>query len=323
MSVITMIVLMVAFMYRSGDLKVPVVSIPIYVKFGDDGFTFPDLVQAAQIQLDAEMKRHDSRFSYKFIDLLEPSRGNTFAPELLFPNDYSVVLYIAGSESAVVHENFPHVALVFLNKAIHANDLPFYLVQAVLDHLIYSDLYPCDTDIVEDVHMQMVEVCDSNCQKHDILPMMIDKFSSLSNNVFLYLGTMETISTNYVDNLDPLKIYFTVTEEAPLSYDGPVYPVYCDPESDFIDTDGLLQHIAHQLQPQLHISPHPYNNVNLRLGSLLKHLVLEGLDDLLEGVNSRSLPKELRNKVKMLVSSLEEPAWKEMYDEILDIKKRV
>lgn len=150
------------------------VAQPIRIKFYDTGFRFPDLVKATQLQLDHHLEKSGIPYKYPLIDELPETipryTGNKTATKtaqvLVLTNDDGAIettMAVPAAESTEVNIAAPpdpqfslDIALggnvgVWLDlykframmtydlEAVHANDLPFYLAQTVLDHLCEVD----------------------------------------------------------------------------------------------------------------------------------------------------------------------------------------
>lgn len=121
--------------YLSHDINI---TIPIEVRFGDDGFIFPDLVKASQIQIDyhlADKLKNQSNLHIKLID-----RTKTHINESIDTNKYVVELIHSNENSIALDSDFHKVYLFYTLQAVHANDLPFYITQSVLYHLLSLDI---------------------------------------------------------------------------------------------------------------------------------------------------------------------------------------
>lgn len=150
----------------------------VHIRFADRGFTFPDLVEATQRQLDFRLKTDNVSFQYTLIDELPATVARP-------PDSHRVVLFndvaltdgvmtqmpvyveefatAANDTGAVVPEHNASllyaVDLHFSDKPkmwldtklltahmaysldyLHQNDLPFFLTQTIYDNLLEADL---------------------------------------------------------------------------------------------------------------------------------------------------------------------------------------
>lgn len=112
--------------------------IPVYVRFGDRGFNFPDLIEVIQIQVDHEERSVlPPQYHVELKDCITP--GSHECDNYTRDQDYSLELLLLESIQLAVDENEPQVQLWYNFEAIEANDLPFYATQAILYHLLAAD----------------------------------------------------------------------------------------------------------------------------------------------------------------------------------------
>ncbi|CUM64571.1 uncharacterized protein PRCAT00002178001 [Priceomyces carsonii] len=118
------------------------ITLPIYVRFGDYGFQFPDLVTATQIQVDTELPKVSKKnLKVKLVDNLELGQINRSQPyESTYDEQYKVDLFFS-TDNTVGMDSTDMTAFVFYNlDAIRSNDLPFFLTQTVIYHLLDFEL---------------------------------------------------------------------------------------------------------------------------------------------------------------------------------------
>lgn len=137
----------------------------IHILFENTGLRFPDLVTASQMQLDHILQQQNILFRYTLIDDLaqefdpflsvaEPTSPMLItldateslsvkatvaeAKERTKPT-YSVALALSDSVS-IYHDIFaPKVIMGYDLNAVHKNDMPFFVTQAIIDHLLAVD----------------------------------------------------------------------------------------------------------------------------------------------------------------------------------------
>lgn len=142
----------------------------VSIRFGDRGFRFPDLINATQVQLDFHLKDRGIPYKYTLIDELpniiqRPERANKLdTPEILFSPTETVPEETSTAGEAPLQKKQSHdtpfvveLALtdslgVWLDltsfqaymtydiESIHANDIPFFLAQTLVDHLFATDI---------------------------------------------------------------------------------------------------------------------------------------------------------------------------------------
>lgn len=131
-------------LWESIDKNLTVV-VPVTLEFGDIGFVFPDLVSASQIQVDSQLRNIDQeQYKVILIDKLhvDPRRIKSSPPESNedLSVDYSIELVHASENYVVFHEEEFKAFNFYTSSAIHENDLPFFLTQCILSHLLNNDL---------------------------------------------------------------------------------------------------------------------------------------------------------------------------------------
>lgn len=107
-------------------------SIPVYIRYSGPKFNFPDLIEASQIQVDAESHR---LFLNKIILLLE-EEDHVHRDDYNKFEEYIMELIFHDQDYVGTDANSKTVLLYYSSKAIHNNDLPFNIAQAVIYHLL-------------------------------------------------------------------------------------------------------------------------------------------------------------------------------------------
>lgn len=108
------------------------INIPITLRFGDSGFKFTDLVRAAQIQVDHELDLSNATFSVTLLDGLNSKNQSStgLTAELILSNENTIAL----------DPDLLTVYIFYDLAAIHANDLPFFIAQTVVYHLMSAEM---------------------------------------------------------------------------------------------------------------------------------------------------------------------------------------
>ncbi len=135
----------------------PALVLPIHVRFGDDGWRFPDLVRATQLQVDAELASLGVRqWRLRLVDELEVSRrqnapgarpqplalyrSQATAAAALSSRAYSLVL-ILGEECLVgIDAALPSAFFTYTLELVWANDLPFFVTQTLVHHWFKTEI---------------------------------------------------------------------------------------------------------------------------------------------------------------------------------------
>ncbi|EAZ62759.1 predicted protein, partial [Scheffersomyces stipitis CBS 6054] len=110
-------------------------TFPVLLQFGDEGFNFPDLVPSVQKQVNSELNELTSKnVQVRLIDNLQNgttlNKKDVFTVELLHSTDNSAAL------DSIELKAYVYYTL----KSIHSNDLPYYITQVILFHLLQPEL---------------------------------------------------------------------------------------------------------------------------------------------------------------------------------------
>lgn len=322
------------------------ITIPIYLKFADAGFKFPDLVEASQIQLDKVLE--GSRFRYELVGRLDQpkiqhdekhdgdvdddaeSAGNE---EDQLKDKYVLELEIAEENWVIVHPRLPRATLFYSLSAIHANDLPFYVTQAIVDHLVYPDLIEYNiSDYNTRVEFELIQVTNSSILETTThimsqqLPRLCEEYlTSFSNNFVdfhIHYSNTTKDKVNYGEN----RFYFEVVDklEQPSKFE-PLSSIYQVTIEDSLNLSSqtvlndmpLFSEIHYGLQDKLRLATQPSSNVNLRMGSILKHLVVNNLYQLVEiGIKEKKRLKDILTNVRKVLEQIDNERidWRDLLD---------
>ncbi|CUM54114.1 unnamed protein product [Debaryomyces tyrocola] len=111
------------------------ITIPISVRFGDKGFNFPDLMDATQMELDYEL-RNTVNTSWRFKLINELARNWTSSDD----GQYILELTHSDDNFVIVEPNTCKAQVHYSQASVHANDLPFFITQATLEHLMSAEI---------------------------------------------------------------------------------------------------------------------------------------------------------------------------------------
>ncbi|CAH6723197.1 hypothetical protein CLIB1444_13S02498 [[Candida] jaroonii] len=283
------------------ELEKPV-PIPIYVKYGDYGFNFPDLVEAAQVQLDSVQPK--SKYNFTLVDRLQLGGKEVVIP----PNEYTLELYLVDEVAAILDNEDPHILLAYSLKIVHSNDLPYFMVQAISDHLIYSDLMRFgDVNPNDVMEIEIVQIGDN---KRNIAANVTEYLMNHSFN-FLNYDLNYSSATRKPGELNSRTFYFQIngTEEDVFNIKG------------VEDFTAFYDVVYYGLEEILSLPDHPKNNLNIRMFSLLKHIVIEKIhkkvkDLKAQGITKRSDPRiqQVKSVVRDLYSL--EKDWLNLYRQV-------
>lgn len=285
------------------ELENPI-PVPIYVKYGDYGFNFPDLVEAAQFQLDRVQPK--SKFNFTLIDKLELGGGDVYIPD----NEYIVELQLVDEVAAILDNEDPHILFVYSLKTIHSNDLPYYMTQTISDHLIHSDLMKFEIpDLKNPVNIEIVQIGD------DKLDISKNVTSYLNNHTFSFLEFNVTYST--VADAPRLAnnntFYFQVN--------GTNEDVFNISESE--DFTAFYDEVYYGLEKILALPERPQNNMNIRMFSLLKSVVISQVHKKVEDLGNQGITSKHDPQIQQVKTIIDElytlqKDWISIYKKVKD-----
>lgn len=194
--------------------------IPIYLT-SDDGFNFPDLAEATQLQLDYELLRRNLTIDYSF-DIIN-NYNNQYSDYIEKHKPYEVK-YIVGDSLGIYTDSFERFALLFLeSQTIQSNDLPFFITQTimsnifgeeietVLDHVTFNDANSCDvvfrtSSAVEKLINKTTTANYNNNNDNDStsLPIFLNFVLLLDNQVLSIDLGIKNLIDSYIESLNAL-----------------------------------------------------------------------------------------------------------------------
>lgn len=219
--IVPLVVLIFPFLFgpQGSDLQVPKgqfnwdeigITIPVYVRFGGGHFNFPDLVEATQLQIDAEIE-HISEMKIKLLlvdelDLKQqnPDDDDNNNLESLSSNKYSIELVFSGENTVAIDPELLKVYHSFNLESIHSNDLPFLITQSVIYHLFSPEF-----------HVFKNGITDLDERKFKVLIIMDD---TISVTQFLQFQTLIASYVSKIDGLFNLEIEFVGLESSLRSF---------------------------------------------------------------------------------------------------------
>lgn len=143
------------------------ITVPVTLEFGDTGFAFPDLVKATQIQVDSHLKdigqeRYDVvLLDNLYIDALRNSSISAVDHNSTSVN-YAVEMVHASDNYVVIDSNKFRAFNFYSSAAIHENDIPYFVAQCILYHLLRTDLSlirrPNATNYLPQLNVNLISV---------------------------------------------------------------------------------------------------------------------------------------------------------------------
>lgn len=352
---------------------------PIKIRFGDAGLRFPDLVKATQVQLDHRLKLSDTPLRYPLIDELpaiitRPVRGyqvhasvntenfltdNFIVDELASHTetestqsqetqadpdipDYVAELAISGDTTIWMDADERKATMTYTMANVHSNDVPFFLAQAVYDHLIAADLAMFAemprrsfSDYTPKLKVNFVAADDgptentiqSSIEAHirgfvevlapyvaiephfvavDVTKKRVPS-SMLTNSThqltFVYLTSLE----GFVDTIGNAQIVHLAAEEFE-EYQGDHYGTEYEAlqqrkGTKTIDITSFLESSIDAMERALGFPDVAINNIRLKMDSAMKHYALKGLSEILDALVD-SMDANLYQQVVELVDTL-------------------
>lgn len=123
-------------LFKSPDITTTPSTIDVSIGFDkqSEQFNFPDVVEATQIQIDAELPYVTNRSLS--IHLLDNLRGDI----PVYQTNYSVELVLSRDNSLAVSSDGQIAYVYYSYVAIQSNDLPYLITQTILYHLLKSEV---------------------------------------------------------------------------------------------------------------------------------------------------------------------------------------
>lgn len=330
-----------------------IISIPIWVKHGDKGFVFPDLIKATQMQLDKKLEDYDSKFHYKLIDKLEQNDYE------LDPNRLSVELFLSNENTIIMDGERANAAVHYTLKAVHGNDLPYFITQAIVDHLVYSDLRQYEEPIFDLIDNKSCNVTviqigeDYTTYKcvHKLLGRFFESFKEDFGGL-VAMNLIHTINDSAVTDLTQKQnfTFYYSNSEIHEQSDLCVYEItgnitsVCEAIENDTEInlqnyseslDSFITALFNDLNSELHLSEHPMSNLIIRITAVLKHITVRNISLAVEkllavpsSIHNTSKYKNLINRLYKLVDEVleQEEYWMVLFNnsrEILEETERL
>lgn len=254
------------------------VPIDVHVTFLTRGFNFPDLVTAAQLQLDLEAGRcfpanwkvrliNDLQFDFDEGQWPKGILNSTnsyydvdsgFDLDSTYRNKFVLYLYNSLESNTLVVLPVGLAGVLYYNlEAVYQNDLPFFIVQAVIEHLLKSER-----------DMLNHEPHEINSDLVFVSPNKTVTFPS--NWKDFGLRTFHFNNSQDVDipiNNNSTFAYYLVDDKSNTTVPEPYQKL----------TKGMEDTMANDIAMKLGLTDYPSGNLELRLLSMSRKLCLEGI----------------------------------------------
>ncbi|EGV65347.1 hypothetical protein CANTEDRAFT_92567 [Yamadazyma tenuis ATCC 10573] len=260
--------------------------------------------------------------------------------EIQLEDDYVLILHLGSSDSAIIHQRFSHVVLIYMLSTVHSNDLPYFVVQTLLDYLLYADLHPYQyEELDEQIPIEVIQVSSGSGNSYEaVAEMCSEGFNRFSNNIFNVTAKYSKVAKSQVSP-QPHRFYFEVldtgtpkTEELPAGIPNDSVFQLVLPADSMLNNEttgkfeAFFDDIYASLASELPVSIHPSNNVNIRLGALLKHSVLRNINKILDRLAQNPhhpAQKPILANVRGFISQLQQypVPWKRLHQETTNTLK--
>lgn len=330
------------------------ITIPIYVRFGDKGFVFPDLIQATQLQLDNELQNLiGNNWRFKLVDELDNQQVNHDDA-----GKYIIEMVHGNEDSVFFNSELFKVDMFYTSAIVHANDLPFFLTQTILYHLMLPDI---ELEKNLGVSKKRIEL-ESNMDIHIIL------FEPRENN---YLPIIEEALNS---TFDPFKRKLLVLSELsktikevnsfkeedffPENPNRALYFFISNIENEpyipstivnsynisYITTNllselgsiSLISGILEEIETFMGLPKNPTNNLSIRVEAMKRYATLQGLLDTIDNISKlhstrsvtsneneiQELIKPIFGIIDMLHENDSEHEWNDLFSNSMDLKQR-
>ncbi|CUM56301.1 unnamed protein product [Debaryomyces fabryi] len=266
------------------------VTIPIFVRFGDKGFNFPDLIEATQMELDYELyKTVNTNWRFKLIDELVSNRS--------YADDENYILELTHSDDnfVIVEPNMYKAQVHYSQASVHANDLPFFMTQATLEHLVSAEIEllrllnssekPIDMPSI-DAKIIIVGLESKRFEQifeENFAPLKSLMTEALGlSNINITMTALESLNYENVTNSTDFAYYvYSDVHNKPFIPNKTIYPncisyIHNDSLTNE-DATHLISKISEELKNVLGLPRNPMNNLGIKLHAMKRYLTLKVL----------------------------------------------
>ena len=292
--------------FAAQNSHMPGAVIRLHVRHGDEGFLFPDLVEAAQLQIDAELQSlgvqnftielvdelERSRYIHRYLNLLRQEPNIEKIPLL---NDVYLLLLFRSEEDFVgVDPEYMRGYLFYTLQTVHLNDLPFYLAQAVVQHIFNSEikLFLDGCSLLQHANLKSVTVAVNEVGSFELPSEYIEPaFRGVFEPCKLYLESF--LDVQVLETAGPNPDIDCVFTRDPLAQSDTI-PLLSSEKDFYMHMDKCV----HRVESFLGVPEHPNNNLPMRLQMMRRCLnVCSGHDVLVNGVVNSTYCGESITKV--------------------------
>ncbi|RLV82779.1 hypothetical protein JA9_003666 [Meyerozyma sp. JA9] len=285
------------------------ITVPVTLEFGDIGFAFPDLVKATQIQVDSHLKEigHE-RYEVVLLDNLyvDPLRNSSIS--VVDHNstsiDYAVEM-VHASENFVIIDSKRFKAFNFYSSAaIHENDIPYFVAQCIIYHLLKTDLSlfqrPNATFYLPQLHVNLISIFLNGDDYMDIptenyrKEVLEDFLNEVSNycSVEVQCHTLNTTENSITEDIRQFEsketlnlLYSHSSNQYRLSNLMPNYDIsyfnFKEPVITRQDLWPFLYHARNAIASYLEMPTFPRDNIRIKVWAMKKHNTIKFLSETL------------------------------------------
>ncbi|KAI5969913.1 hypothetical protein CANMA_001055 [Candida margitis] len=247
--------------YVTSELKV---VIPITLRFNNEKFIFPDLKQAAQIQINEEL--HSLGARRLELVLVDSLPGKNVSQE------YLMDLILHHENSLGISSDSLQAAIFYTLESIHSNDLPFFVAQTVLYHFLNAEVdvfsRSANEDFIDDLEFEIGFGQGTNKTRNKEILKTIEELASAMT---LITRLRWTTNTELVSESNRVEISFPGRFSKTLKSDS--------------NTANRIRTI---LEDELRLSQRPRNNFQIRLLAAYKKKTLSNIERLLSKLDKTS-----------------------------------
>lgn len=296
------------------------ITIPIFVRFGDKGFNFPDLVDAAQMELDYELRKTvNTSWRFKLVNELASNRTSS--------DDGQYILELSHSDDnfVIVEPNKCKAQVHYSQASVHANDLPFFMTQAMLEHLMSAEIEllgllksPDKASDSPFIDARIIVIGLKSRHYADIFEENLMPLNSFAtevlglSNVTVTVTALESLTED--DNIinSPSSLYYLYSDihnEAFISnetnYPNRISYIYNNSVTND-DATYFISKVTDDLKGFMGFPKNPTNNLAIKINAMKRYLTLKGLIESIDHLTIATIgdKNSFSGQIEKLVNNL-------------------
>ena len=256
--------------------------VPILLRFNNEFFILPDLIQASQVQIDEELRALGVR-NLEFVLLDKIQGGNSSTRYMMDP-------ILHHENSLGISSDSLQAAIFYTLESIHSNDLPFFIAQTVLYHFLNADVEVFSKSEYENFREDLeFEIGFGEAIHEERRSEIISVLRSLSLTVRPISRLRWTIDNNKLTNGND--------DDVVINFPGKLSKtVKNDSHTTF-----KIQTI---LEDQLDLPQRPRNNLQIRLLAAYRKKTFSNMNLILDKLSVIEGHGELETQLKELIAEL-------------------